>query len=660
MPPKLMSEINTNMNIIIPIGGIGNRFKTQGYQLPKPLINIHGDPMIKHVLNSIQFHPDDNVIIIYNKELYNHGFEELIRSFIQKNIFMYQLHECTTGAVHTLHSFLKSSHDLSKFHKRTAVFDCDTFYHCNILDKIRNIDSRENCVICFESLKSEPIFSYVSFDDSHEITAIKEKHKISNYANTGCYVFADIKELRDYCKIVLDTDHKFSNEHYTSCVIDKMIADSKPFKAVIIKPSDFTCVGTPEQLKQYCSSIVSPRPLRMCFDIDATLFYCPKKDYSNPVPINRNILYLKVLKSLGHVIILHTARRMLTSGGCEGKAIKDIGMITLQTLEKYGIPYDEIYFGKPYADFYIDDKAVYSNSDLEKQVGIYTNSVQERSFNSIQTECMEVIVKRGPSKKIAGEVFYYMNIPQDLSNLFPILISHNEMSYITEKIIGINMSYSYVRNEVNVKMLTNLLQTLHRIHEHKPTHNTMHDDIKQLIYKHYLTRLDERRNAIHKEGEIIHAYFEKFFHWYANENKAILGMIHGDPVLTNILIQEDKYKFIDMRGVLHNEYCIYGDTIYDFAKVYQSLLGYDEIMHDVFIQNNDASLLRHTICDFIEKTYGREYITILKIIGYAHLYTLLPLHPIDKAIRYASLIDVDALREYVSDVVSVPNNHNAF
>ena len=28
------------MNIIIPIGGIGQRFKEEGYDMPKPLINV--------------------------------------------------------------------------------------------------------------------------------------------------------------------------------------------------------------------------------------------------------------------------------------------------------------------------------------------------------------------------------------------------------------------------------------------------------------------------------------------------------------------------------------------------------------------------------------------------------------------------------------------
>jgi hypothetical protein len=32
------------MNIIIPLGGFGKRFKNDGYTTPKPLINIFGKP----------------------------------------------------------------------------------------------------------------------------------------------------------------------------------------------------------------------------------------------------------------------------------------------------------------------------------------------------------------------------------------------------------------------------------------------------------------------------------------------------------------------------------------------------------------------------------------------------------------------------------------
>ena len=51
--------------------------------------------------------------------------------------------------------------------------------------------------------------------------------------------------------------------------------------------------------------------------------------------------------------------------------------------------------------------------------------------------------------------------------------------------------------------------------------------------------------------------------------------------MTNILINKyDKIKFIDMRGKQGKECTIYGDWLYDWAKLYQSLIGYDKILQD--------------------------------------------------------------------------------
>ena len=61
------------------------------------------------------------------------------------------------------------------------------------------------------------------------------------------------------------------------------------------------------------------------------------------ISIKRNIEYLRYLKSFDHTIIIYTARRMKTYNGNIGKLMADIGKITFDTLEKFSIPYDEIF-----------------------------------------------------------------------------------------------------------------------------------------------------------------------------------------------------------------------------------------------------------------------------------------------------------------------------
>ena len=38
------------INIVLPIAGRGSRFTEEGFKLPKPLIQVHGKPMIEVVV----------------------------------------------------------------------------------------------------------------------------------------------------------------------------------------------------------------------------------------------------------------------------------------------------------------------------------------------------------------------------------------------------------------------------------------------------------------------------------------------------------------------------------------------------------------------------------------------------------------------------------
>lgn len=60
---------------------------------------------------------------------------------------------------------------------------------------------------------------------------------------------------------------------------------------------------------------------------------------------------VRELHAAGHHIIIHTARRMRTHSGNVSAVVADVGQITIQSLKRFGIPYDEVraigWTGKP-------------------------------------------------------------------------------------------------------------------------------------------------------------------------------------------------------------------------------------------------------------------------------------------------------------------------
>ena len=100
--------------------------------------------------------------------------------------------------------------------------------------------------------------------------------------------------------------------------------------------------------------------MRICIDLDGVVCQLrkPGQTYADVEIVPGVVQKLRALRAAGHVIIIHTARHMKTCEGNVGLAIARIGATTLDWLARHEIEYDEIYFGKPWADVYLDDNAL--------------------------------------------------------------------------------------------------------------------------------------------------------------------------------------------------------------------------------------------------------------------------------------------------------------
>lgn len=207
---------------------------------------------------------------------------------------------------------------------------------------------------------------------------VQEKVKISDHANSGCYCFANGSRLAAECEALLaagatQLSQDKVGEFYTSGVIKRMLGAAEPFAALRLRELDFRVLGTPAQVEAFCAGHAELPRLRFCFDLDNTLVSAPTTpgDYTTCLPIAENIAMVQELHRQGHHIIVATARRMRTHKGNPNAVVADIGLLTLQQLIKYAIPHDEVSFGKPWAQFYIDDLAVDALGDVSKQTGFY-------------------------------------------------------------------------------------------------------------------------------------------------------------------------------------------------------------------------------------------------------------------------------------------------
>ena len=589
------------MNIIIPLGGIGERFSNNGYTKPKPLIKVLGKEIIFWVLDSLNISESDTVYIPYNEFLDAYNFTEVVNS-IYPNIKLTSLPP-TNGPSETIKLCINRFNITGKI----VLLDGDTWYEEDIISKVR--ESKNNLSAYFNSTRPEPLFSYLKLNGD-KIVDIKEKEKISDNANSGCYVFNDTKKVLKY----IDRIEK-NSENFTSDIIKEMLKDDIEFSSVEVK--DFHVLGTPQQIIEFAKSFPTETK-RFVFDLDNTLVTFPTiaGDYSSVKPIPKTINYLRNLKKQGHHIIVYTARRMRTHGSNVGAIIADIGEITMNTLKDFDIPYDELFFGKPYAHFYIDDLMINPKTDLNKELGFYMEDVEPRHFNKLIYDS-ETVTKLSADNKLEGESYYYKKIQKyPIRKYFPKLISSETGKVVMEKIDGSNFSTLYINEILTTDHIDLLLSTIKEIHntdslggfvEYYDYNQKLQDRFSSFDYLKYGLTADEQDKILSDVGFLQGDY----------------SIIHGDLVFSNIILNNTgRIKLIDVKGKQGNELSIFGDKLYDYAKMYQSLVGYDEILLDKEIkQSYKTKMISH-----FESNFSENEISIIKKITKSLLVSLIPLH----------------------------------
>jgi hypothetical protein len=237
------------MNIIIPLGGKGERFLKEGFIDPKPLIKVLNKEILFYTIDNLVTNVDDIIFIIYNKDLddfNNKCFKNIINEKYP-HINLIKLDKETKGASETIMIGLDIIIKNGIFHKKTLLVDGDTFYKENIVEKFRNCNN--NAVFYTKNYNLNPIFSYIDLDCNSLILDIKEKEKISDNANTGAYAFLDINELLFYAQYVVNNDIKFNNECYISCIISIMINKGLLFNGIELNSDSVIILGTPSQVK---------------------------------------------------------------------------------------------------------------------------------------------------------------------------------------------------------------------------------------------------------------------------------------------------------------------------------------------------------------------------------------------------------------------------
>ena len=240
--PKWKSE---KINVLIPMAGVGSRFKAQGYTFPKPLIDVKGKPMIQVVVDNLNV--DAHFIFIVQKEHYETYNLQYLLPLIAPKCDIVQVDGITEGAACTTllaKEFINNNEFL-------LMANSDQFIEWNSNETLYTFtnDQSDGAMITFES--THPKWSYAKLGDKGFVTEVAEKKPISKHATAGVYFWKRGSDYVKYAEQMIKKNIRVNNEFYVCPVFNEAIQDNKKIKIFEIHKDGMWGIGTPEDLNYF-------------------------------------------------------------------------------------------------------------------------------------------------------------------------------------------------------------------------------------------------------------------------------------------------------------------------------------------------------------------------------------------------------------------------
>lgn len=209
------------LNIVVPMAGRGSRFADAGYELPKPLIDVNGKPMIQVVTENIKPNISHRFIYLCLEEhIRKYNLQEVLRG-ISPNCEIVPVNHVTEGAACTV----LLSETLIDTEGPLMIANSDQYVDIDVNAYLASMKKQDGLIMTMTA--DDPKWSFIQYDQDGFVTLLREKEVISQEATVGIYNFAHGSDFVKYAKGMIEKDIRVNGEFYVAPVYNEMIEDGK-------------------------------------------------------------------------------------------------------------------------------------------------------------------------------------------------------------------------------------------------------------------------------------------------------------------------------------------------------------------------------------------------------------------------------------------------
>ena len=245
------------LNIVLPIAGRGSRFAVAGYTQPKPLIPVHGIPMITAVVRNVRPRCAHRFIFVALAEhLERKGMREAL-ALSAPGCVIVPVERVTEGAACTV--LLAREHINSD--DPLMLANSDQWVDIDIDDYLASMDRQRADALIMTMKADDPKWSFVGLNGQRLVTRVVEKQAISNEATVGIYNFRRGSDFVRAAEQMIAKNLRVNNEFYVAPVYNELIAEGTRIAIYNVgrEGAGMYGLGIPSDLEQFLADPISLR-----------------------------------------------------------------------------------------------------------------------------------------------------------------------------------------------------------------------------------------------------------------------------------------------------------------------------------------------------------------------------------------------------------------
>ena len=246
----------------MPIAGRGSRFVSEGFKLPKPLIPIHGVPMIEIVINNIRPNCEHKFIFVALKEHLDYlGMEEILKK-IEPSSIIVPVNNVTEGAACTV----LLAKDYIDNDEELMIANSDQWVDMDINKYLQKMYEADSDGLIMTMWAEDPKWSFIGLNNQNFVNNVVEKEVISNEATVGIYNFKKGKYFVKAAEEMIKENIRVNNEFYVAPVYNFLIKKNMQIDFFNIgrERKGMYGLGIPQDLNYFINIPLSKRAANKC------------------------------------------------------------------------------------------------------------------------------------------------------------------------------------------------------------------------------------------------------------------------------------------------------------------------------------------------------------------------------------------------------------